>query len=320
MFLSIIIPIYNVEKYIERCARSLMEQTMKDGIEFLFINDCTPDNSMTILRRVIANYPERGHQIRIIENNKNLGVSATRRLGVNEANGDYIGWCDSDDWVESEAFERMYDATRQGMIDIVVAPFIKEKSNGGVEIVRFNQCHTPQECIQKSWKGFFFPGALWQQICRKKFLQRAFNLIIDTNYSEDIFTLWLTYHFSQSINYILTPYYHYNSINSLSLVHNISYSWDSWVRQKRNIDIIQKELYRGCKDKQYRVACNALKYGMKVQYRFAFPNIFKYYYTYRECYFDVNSFFFTPPKTRLKTFLVYNFFILFWFYNRKTWR
>ena len=113
IYISVIIPIYKAEDYIERCARSLMEQTMKDGIEFLFINDCTPDNSMTILRRVIANYPERGHQIRIIENNKNLGVSATRRLGVNEANGDYIGWCDSDDWVESEAFERMYDATRQ---------------------------------------------------------------------------------------------------------------------------------------------------------------------------------------------------------------
>ena len=185
MKISVIIPVFKAEKFIERCVRSLMEQTMKEDIEFIFINDCTPDDSMRILHRVIANYPERSNQIRIIENNKNLGVSATRKLGVKEAKGEYIGWCDADDWIEPEAFERMYDATNQGLIDIVVAPFFKEKNSGDVEIVRYNQCHTPQECIQKSWQGYFFPGSLWQQICRKNNLSAAINKIVNTNYAED---------------------------------------------------------------------------------------------------------------------------------------
>ena len=317
--LSVIIPIYKAEDYIERCARSLMEQTLKEGIEFLFINDCTPDDSMANLFAVIADYPERKHQIRIIENNKNLGVSATRKIGVQEAKGEYIGWCDSDDWVEPETFEKMYEVTQKGKYDIVVAPFIKEK-NDGKEVVRFNQCNSPQECIHKGWQGYYFPGSLWQQIIRKEILKKSIDQIVDTNYSEDIFILWLVYHYSRNINYISTPYYHYNSINTLSLVHNINYSWESWLKQKRNIKIIQRELFKhGIREKN-RVACNALKYGMKYQYRSAFPNILCYYYTFRECYLDVNTFLLTPPPKRFKTFLVYNSFILFWFYHRKKWK
>ena len=85
--LSIIIPIYNVEKYIERCARSLMQQTMKEDIEFIFINDCTPDNSMQILKKVIDKHSNRAKQIRIIENTKNIGISEVRKLGVKIAKG-----------------------------------------------------------------------------------------------------------------------------------------------------------------------------------------------------------------------------------------
>lgn len=78
--LSIITPIYKVEQYIERCVRSLMEQTMKDNIEFIFINDCTPDNSIQILKQVIKDYPNRKKQIRIVKNDSNLGISEVRKL------------------------------------------------------------------------------------------------------------------------------------------------------------------------------------------------------------------------------------------------
>ena len=90
--LSIIVPIYKTEQYIERCVRSLMEQTMQEGIEFIFINDCTPDRSMDILYEVIREYPERVDQIRIIENAQNKGISLTRKIGVEAAQGDYSKW------------------------------------------------------------------------------------------------------------------------------------------------------------------------------------------------------------------------------------
>ena len=71
---SVVIPIYMVEKYIERCARSLFEQTL-DDIEYLFINDCTPDSSMNILARVIEDYPKRKFQTRILEMPTNGGLA-----------------------------------------------------------------------------------------------------------------------------------------------------------------------------------------------------------------------------------------------------
>lgn len=92
---SVIVPIYKAEQFIERCVRSLMEQSMKDDIEFVFVNDCTPDQSMQILERVINDYPERNNQIVIWNNPENLGVTRSRKKGVELSNGEYIGWCDS---------------------------------------------------------------------------------------------------------------------------------------------------------------------------------------------------------------------------------
>lgn len=78
--ISIIVPIYNVEQYIERCTRSLMEQTLLEGIEYIFVNDATPDNSMAILKRVVSEYPKRKDQVRIIDNPQNLGITASRSV------------------------------------------------------------------------------------------------------------------------------------------------------------------------------------------------------------------------------------------------
>ena len=77
---SVSVPIYNVEKYIEKCVRSLFEQTL-DDIEYIFVNDCTPDKSMDILRRVLVEYPQRQEQVKVIDHKVNKG-SATVRIHV----------------------------------------------------------------------------------------------------------------------------------------------------------------------------------------------------------------------------------------------
>ena len=82
--ISVIVPIYNVKLYIERCVRSLMEQTL-ENIEFIFVNDCTPDDSMDILHYVLEEYPKRREQIKIIEHETNRGISAVRNTGLKNA-------------------------------------------------------------------------------------------------------------------------------------------------------------------------------------------------------------------------------------------
>ena len=104
--ISVIVPIYNVRLYIERCVRSLMEQTL-ENIEFIFVNDCTPDDSMDILHHVLKEYPKRRKQIKIIEHETNRGISAVRNTGLKNATGQYIIYCDSDDWVEKNMYPKI---------------------------------------------------------------------------------------------------------------------------------------------------------------------------------------------------------------------
>lgn len=318
IYISVIIPIYKAEDYIERCARSLMEQTMKEGIEFLFINDCTPDNSMAILRNVIVDYPERRHQVRVIENRINLGVSATRKIGVKEAKGEYIGWCDADDWCEVNMYEKMFTSTNNQTKDIVVCDYWVEKGQNS-ECIKWVNCSTPQDCIINMWKGYYLPGSFWQQICRKSILQKSIEMIKEVNYSEDVYATILSCYYAHTISYVNVALYHYNQNNLSSLVHNIQYSYNDWICQKMNIETIVRLLYQDGGWKKYHVACNALKHSRKVMYRSSFKTITDYYYTFREAYKDVNKFFFTSERYKLRTFLVYNCFFLFWLKFHNIW-
>ncbi len=93
---SVIIPVYGVEKYIERCTRSLFEQTL-DDMEFIFVNDCTKDNSIAIIERIAEEYPLRKSQIHILNHQVNKGLPIARQTGLRVATGEYIAHCDSDD-------------------------------------------------------------------------------------------------------------------------------------------------------------------------------------------------------------------------------
>jgi glycosyltransferase involved in cell wall biosynthesis len=115
---SVCIPVYGVEKYIERCARSLFEQTMRNGVEFVFVNDCTPDKSIEILEHVLAKYPHRKEQTKIINLPENGGVGRARRIAIENCTGEYIIHCDPDDWIEPDMYEKMYCAAMKTGADV----------------------------------------------------------------------------------------------------------------------------------------------------------------------------------------------------------
>ena len=115
---SVVVPVYGVEKYIERCARSLFEQTL-DDIEYLFIDDCTPDKSVEILKQVMEDYPQRKNKVVIHRMEQNLGQAKVRESGMRSATGEYVIHCDSDDWVHPEMYERLYHYAVTGDYDMV---------------------------------------------------------------------------------------------------------------------------------------------------------------------------------------------------------
>lgn len=119
---SVIIPVYNVEQYIERCARSLFEQTL-DDIEYIFVNDCTPDNSMAILTKIISDYPTRTAQIKIVNHDVNKGLPTARHSGLAIATGDYVIHCDSDDYIKETMYEEMYMSAAQDGADMLICNY-----------------------------------------------------------------------------------------------------------------------------------------------------------------------------------------------------
>lgn len=116
---SILVPIYNVERYIERCAITLFEQTYAN-IEYIFVNDCTKDKSIEILQTVIDRYPDRKNSIQIINHELNRGIAAVRNTALNNATGEFIIWVDSDDYIEIQTIEKCINIINRTNADIVV--------------------------------------------------------------------------------------------------------------------------------------------------------------------------------------------------------
>ncbi len=102
---SVIIPVYRVERFVERCAESLMSQSMREGVEFIFVDDATPDDSIALVRKVVERHPERAAQVRILTHEYNKGLPSARNTGLSVAKGKYIFHCDGDDYVDNDMLE-----------------------------------------------------------------------------------------------------------------------------------------------------------------------------------------------------------------------
>ena len=123
---SVIIPVYKVEAFVERCVRHLMEQTLQD-VEFIFVDDASPDGSMDIIRRVTAEYDR---DVRILVHPENKGLPAARNTGLAAAGGKYVFHCDSDDWPEKDMLEKMYRTAVREEADFVYCDFYLDFGTG----------------------------------------------------------------------------------------------------------------------------------------------------------------------------------------------
>lgn len=127
--ISIIVPIYGVEKYVERCAESLFNQTLSN-IEYIFVDDCSKDSSILLLNAVIEKYPEQKKNIQILHHIENKGLACARNTGVNASKAEYIVHVDSDDYVAIDFAEKLYIAAKKNNADIVVCNYYKDTYNG----------------------------------------------------------------------------------------------------------------------------------------------------------------------------------------------
>ncbi|MBW7564767.1 glycosyltransferase family 2 protein [Streptococcus pneumoniae] len=148
MKVSVIIPVYNVEKYLRRCLDSVVNQTYKD-IEVILVNDGSPDNSKEICEEYVAKYSN----IQLI-NQKNAGLGAARNTGLQYITGNAVTFVDSDDWLELDAIEYYVASMKKSDADIVVTQMIRKKeyfSNEGTNGTTIKEEVLNQEQFAKKY-------------------------------------------------------------------------------------------------------------------------------------------------------------------------
>lgn len=214
---SIIVPVYNVEQYLERCLTSLVNQTLQD-IEIIVINDGSKDNSQNIIDKFYNNYPEKIRQYNI----KNSGAAQARNYALDLVEGEYIGFVDSDDYVETNMFEALYNKAVEENADISVCGYYKATADKCVEKGTYQyKCFNNNVFNEPSMFTNNFPY-LWNKIFKTKLIKD--NKIKFENYRifEDLVFTYETFLKANKIVQVQKPLYYYRILRNDSLTNKFS--------------------------------------------------------------------------------------------------
>ena len=201
---SVIVPVYNVEKYLPQCLDSLVSQSLEE-IEVIVINDGSTDNCQQIIDEYVTKYPK---IIRAFKK-ENGGIGSARNIGLNVARGEYIGFVDSDDYVDIHMFEKMYDKAVSENGDICVCGFYRKSESDCVEkgtVVKRcfnNNIHKAPELFEENYPY------VWNKIIKKELIDNIDIKFAALRVYEDlIFTYTLFIH-AEKIVQVANPLYYY---------------------------------------------------------------------------------------------------------------
>ena len=228
---SVIIPIYNVSLFIERCAESLMQQTL-DNVEFIFVNDATPDDSIAILEKVIAAHPERNGAVRIVHHDSNKGLPAARNTGMAHAQGKYLFHCDSDDYMEPDMLEQLYNKAKESDADIVWCDWFLTFAQNE-RYMKQPSFDTPMEALKAMLSGGMKYN-VWNKFVKRS-LYTDNNIEFPAGYGmgEDM-TMMMLFAHAKSVTYVPRAFYHYVKLNTGAFSQ--TYSDRHLVELKHNVE------------------------------------------------------------------------------------
>ena len=249
--ISVIIPIYNTEKYLERCLDSAINQTFKD-IEIILINDGSIDNSYKICQK----YQKKDSRIRLF-NQENRGQGFARNFGIIQSKSDFIFFLDSDDFIEPDTIEQLYNQVIFDKSDIVIGGW--EKVNEDLtQIIKTNPAIDVDVLNSKNRVSYIFSFQFTYVACgilinKKKFLD---NFLFFPNYfHEDLYLMPKIFYFARKISYVDNKFYKWierndSSSNSFSMEHAISVGgilvdWSNFLLKEKIYEENQKSLFKG---------------------------------------------------------------------------
>ena len=227
---SVIVPVYGVERFIGRCARSLMEQTL-DDVEFIFVDDSTPDRSMEELEKTIAQYPPRMGQVRIARHERNLGLPATRNTGLRMAMGEYVFHCDSDDYVEKDMLAQMYEFAQEKDCDVVWTDWYLTYA-GAERYMRQPSYDTPMKAL-RAMLGGGMKYNVWNKLVRRSlYTENHIEFPAGYGMGEDM-TMMMLFACANKVGHLPRAFYHYVKTNTESFSQ--TYSERHWAELGHNV-------------------------------------------------------------------------------------
>jgi glycosyltransferase involved in cell wall biosynthesis len=262
--LSVVIPVFKAERFVERCVRSLFSQDF-DDVEFIIVDDCSPDRSIEVIKNTLEDFPNRKPFVKFIHHSTNKGAFCTKHEGIARSQGKYVYVPDSDDWIEPETFRKYIDAAEQSGADIVYANHYVDYKQSAKPIknpdidVRF--ATNKDEVMADIFTVKIFQGmCLWINLFKKSLFDRTGIEIPDKKVIDDVYMVPILYYYAQKVHYADFYAYHYIKYNPISLTGT------SYLSENHGAIITYNYMYSFFNDKNpdYLPYIDQLKAGYKI--------------------------------------------------------
>lgn len=242
ILVTILMPIYKVQQYLERTLDSIFTQTYP-YLNYVFVNDCSPDSSLQVLVNTINRYGIKEGQYTIVNHNQNEGIAVSRTDCLAYATGEYVYFVDSDDWIEKETVEQMVLATQNGLIDIVGCDYMKDYQSGEVTFHHEVYAESSRENMYRCL-NYDIATVLWKLLIRRSLFD---NFIITPHVDivEDYIISVKLYYYAKNFVALPRAFYHYVQYNQARVSLQTLWSVNMHIKGVEEVEAFlrEKDLY-----------------------------------------------------------------------------
>lgn len=261
VLVTVVVPIYNVERHIAKCVQSLFAQSYHD-IEYIFVDDCASDGSIAILKSVFSAYPIRASQSILIQHEHNKGLPTARNTGLALASGKYVLHFDSDDYADERMIFDMLERAEQEDADITYADFYLsfEKNRRYMEQP---YCTSPEDCLKALFDGRM-KFNVWNKLVKRSLYERHHITFPDGISMGEDMTMIKLFCVAGSIAYLPKAYYNYMQTNTSAFTKSFSKKQAEDILL--NTESIVKYVQDTYPDKRFNKELNFFKLNVKLPF------------------------------------------------------
>lgn len=237
---SILVPFYRVENYVGRCVESLFTQTYQN-VEYVFVNDCTPDRSMEVINEHIAKYGI-AEKCKMIVHEQNQGISTSRNDCLDNMTGDYFLFIDSDDYIDHDMVEQLVKAAVRENADISGCGYVEEFSDHSV--VHPQRYTNDHEEMMRAITLLTIKGVMWKLLVRSSIVtehREEVRFIPDRNMVDDYLFCCQIFYYAQRFAGVDRPMYHWIQYNPNNYTHTTIFAVESQAAAIRKAEDFYRE-------------------------------------------------------------------------------